>query len=108
MQEDEDALEIWGGGLKELNNMKADVSQYVPSPDAALLQEQVDELHSQWEELCLKVSVFVFGERERRRETEARGCCPGNFEKTQYFHRRGLGLHSQCRMARKKRGKWVT
>ncbi|XP_051500897.1 nesprin-2-like [Myxocyprinus asiaticus] len=56
-KEDEDSLEIWAGGLKELITMKADVSQYVLPADTALLQGQVEELHSQWEELCLKVSL---------------------------------------------------
>ncbi len=66
MQEDEDSLQIWAGGLKELTTMKADVSQYVLPTDTVLLQGQVEELHSQWEELCLKVSEWVFeSEREQ-------------------------------------------
>lgn len=65
MQEDEDKLQIWAGGLKELSTMKADVSQYVLPTDTMLLQGQVEELHSQWEELCLKVSVCVGEEKER-------------------------------------------
>ncbi len=66
MQEDEDSLQIWAGGLKELTTMKADVSQYVLPTDTVLLQGQVEELHSQWEELCLKVSecLCLRGERE--------------------------------------------
>ncbi|KAG1964264.1 nesprin-2 [Pimephales promelas] len=56
-KEYEDSLQIWAGGLKELSTMKADVSQYVLPGDTALLQGQVEELHSQWEELCLKVSL---------------------------------------------------
>ncbi|XP_051954461.1 nesprin-2-like [Xyrauchen texanus] len=56
-KEDEDSLEIWAEGLKELTTMKADISQYVLPADTALLQGQVEELHSQWEELCLKVSL---------------------------------------------------
>ncbi|XP_067239734.1 nesprin-2-like isoform X8 [Chanodichthys erythropterus] len=56
-KEDEGLLQIWAGGLKELSTMKADVSQYVLPTDTALLQGQVEELHSQWEELCLKVSL---------------------------------------------------
>lgn len=65
MQEDEDSLQIWAGGLKELTTMKADVSQYVLPTDTVLLQGQVEELHSQWEELCLKVSecLCLRGER---------------------------------------------
>lgn len=67
MQEDKDSLQIWAGGLKELTTMKADVSQYVLPTDTVLLQGQVEELHSQWEELCLKVSecLCLRGERER-------------------------------------------
>ena len=64
MQELEDSLELWAGGLRELATMKADVSQYVLPTDAALLQGQVEELHSQWEELCLKVSETREGEME--------------------------------------------
>nr|XP_021324291.1 nesprin-2-like isoform X1 [Danio rerio] len=56
-KEDEDLLQIWIVGLKELSTMKADVSQYVLPTDTALLQGQVEELHCQWEELCLKVSL---------------------------------------------------
>ncbi|XP_017539502.1 nesprin-2 isoform X2 [Pygocentrus nattereri] len=56
LQEHGDSLELWAGGLKELATMKADVSQYVLPTDATLLQGQVEELHSQWEELCLRVS----------------------------------------------------
>ncbi|XP_052390559.1 nesprin-2 isoform X4 [Carassius gibelio] len=57
IKEDEDSLQIWAGELKELTTMKTDVSQYVLPSDTALLQGQVEELHSQWEELCLKVSL---------------------------------------------------
>lgn len=60
MQEDENSLELWAGGLKKLVAMKTDISQYVLPTDTVLLQGQLEELHSQWEELCLKVS-----ERER-------------------------------------------
>lgn len=56
MQEDEKALEVWVGGLKDLNTMRTNISQYVLPIDTLLLQGQVEELHSQWEELCLKVS----------------------------------------------------
>ncbi|XP_056337531.1 nesprin-2 isoform X2 [Danio aesculapii] len=56
-KEDEDLLQIWIVGLTELSTMKADVSQYVLTTDTALLQGQVEELHCQWEELCLKVSL---------------------------------------------------
>lgn len=61
MQEDEKSLELWAGGLRDLVSMKADISQYVLPTNTVLLQGQVEELHSQWEELCLKVS-----KKERR------------------------------------------
>lgn len=56
MQEDEDSLEYWAERLTELSAMKTDLSQYIIADDVLLLQEQVEHLHCQWEELCLKVS----------------------------------------------------
>lgn len=57
MQEDEDSLEVWAERLTELSTMKTDLSQYIIADDVLLLQEQVEHLHCQWEELCLKVSA---------------------------------------------------
>lgn len=56
MQENEDSLEDWAQSLTELSAMKTDLSQYIITDDILLLQEQVEHLHYQWEELCLKVS----------------------------------------------------
>lgn len=56
MQENEDSLEDWAQSLTELGAMKTDLSQYILADDVLLLQEQVEHLHCQWEELCLKVS----------------------------------------------------
>lgn len=56
MQENEDSLEDWAQSLTELSAMKTDLSQYIIADDVLLLQEQVETLHGQWEELCLKVS----------------------------------------------------
>ncbi|KAK3542505.1 hypothetical protein QTP86_027710 [Hemibagrus guttatus] len=56
IKDDENSLEQWAGGLKELDTMKTDISQYVLPTDTMLLQGHMEELHSQWEELCLKVS----------------------------------------------------
>ncbi|XP_058234972.1 nesprin-1 isoform X2 [Hemibagrus wyckioides] len=56
IKEDENSLEQWAGGLKALDTMKTDISQYVLPTDMVLLQGHLEELHSQWEELCLKVS----------------------------------------------------
>lgn len=59
MQEDEDSLEYWAERLTELSAMKTDLSQYIIADDVLLLQEQVEHLHCQWEELCLKVSSHL-------------------------------------------------
>ncbi|XP_036841097.1 nesprin-2 isoform X1 [Oncorhynchus mykiss] len=56
-EENEASLELWAGGVKELSTMKTDLSQYILAGDATLLQGQVEQLHCQWEELCLKVSL---------------------------------------------------
>lgn len=55
MQELEEALDEWGDGLKELDNMKAELSQYIIAEDGVVLKKQVEALHRQWEELCLRV-----------------------------------------------------
>lgn len=57
MQENGDSLEDWAESLTELRTMKTDLSQYIITDDVLLLQEQVEHLHCQWEDLCLKVSV---------------------------------------------------
>ncbi|KAK2826776.1 hypothetical protein Q5P01_020990 [Channa striata] len=56
-KENEDLLEDWAESLMELRTMKTDLSQYIIADDVLLLQEQVEHLHCQWEELCLKVSL---------------------------------------------------
>ncbi|KAK9534167.1 hypothetical protein VZT92_009231 [Zoarces viviparus] len=56
-KENEDSLEDWAESLTELSTMKTDLSQYIIADDVLLLQEQVEHLHRQWEELCLKVSL---------------------------------------------------
>lgn len=69
MQENEDALEDWAESLTELSTMKTDLSQYVIADDVLLLQEQVEHLHRQWEELCLKVrDCFAFSSSTRTRQ----------------------------------------
>ncbi|XP_053290731.1 nesprin-2 [Pleuronectes platessa] len=57
IKENEDSLEDWAQSLTELSTMKTDLSQYIIAEDVLLLQEQVEHLHCQWEELCLKVSL---------------------------------------------------
>lgn len=52
MQESELALQRLAGGLRELTAMRSDVA----AEDSALLEQQLEQLHGQWEELCTKVS----------------------------------------------------
>lgn len=55
MQEPELSLQCLASGLRELATMKTDLSQYVAAGDSALLEQQLEQLHGQWEELCMKV-----------------------------------------------------
>ncbi|KAM9294370.1 nesprin-2 [Gastrophryne carolinensis] len=57
IKELEDALDEWGDSLKELDNMKSELSQYIVAEDGVVLRKQVETLHRQWEELCLRVSM---------------------------------------------------
>ncbi|XP_037837524.1 nesprin-2 isoform X2 [Kryptolebias marmoratus] len=56
-QETELSLQGLSTGLKELDTMKTDLSQYVAASDSALLEQQLEQLRCQWEELCVKVSL---------------------------------------------------
>ncbi|XP_029903714.1 nesprin-2a [Myripristis murdjan] len=57
IQEKEVSLECLASGLREMATMKMDLSQYVAAGDSALLEQQLEQLHCQWEELCMKVSL---------------------------------------------------
>ncbi|XP_058468686.1 nesprin-2-like isoform X4 [Solea solea] len=57
IQETELSLQCLATGLRELGTMKTDLSQYIPAGDSALLEQQLEQLHGQWEELCMKVSL---------------------------------------------------
>ncbi|KAF7666652.1 hypothetical protein LDENG_00098390 [Lucifuga dentata] len=57
IQEKELSLERLANGLRELATMKTDLSRYVADGDSALLEQQLEQLHCQWEELCMKVSL---------------------------------------------------
>lgn len=57
MQEAELSLQRLASGLRELDTMKTDLPQYVAAGDSALLEQQLEQLHGQWEELCMKVST---------------------------------------------------
>lgn len=56
MQEVENSLANWTHSLKELQTMKADLSQHILAEDVTVLKEQIELLHRQWEDLCLRVS----------------------------------------------------
>uniref|UniRef100_UPI0037E98A37 nesprin-2a n=1 Tax=Semicossyphus pulcher TaxID=241346 RepID=UPI0037E98A37 len=57
IQETELSLQRLASGLRDLATMKTDLSQYVAAGDSALLEQQLEQLHGQWEELCMKVSL---------------------------------------------------
>ncbi|XP_029705637.1 nesprin-2-like [Takifugu rubripes] len=57
MQESELALRRLAGGLRELSGVKTDPGLYAAAGDAALLEQQLEQLHGRWEELCTKVSL---------------------------------------------------
>lgn len=61
MQESELALQRVAGGLREL---RTDPAQYAAAGDAALLEQQLEQLHGRWEELCTKVSTPGWETRE--------------------------------------------
>lgn len=56
MQEVEKPLANWTHNLKELQTMKADLSRHILAEDVTVLKEQIELLHRQWEDLCLRVS----------------------------------------------------
>nr|XP_061806778.1 nesprin-2-like [Nerophis lumbriciformis] len=57
LQKTDLSLRLVAGGLKDLASMKTDLSPYVAAADSALLEQQLEQLHIQWEELCTKVSL---------------------------------------------------
>lgn len=74
MQESELTLQRLAGGLRELTATKSDLAQY----DSALLEQQLEQLHGRWEELCTKVSAPPWGNHRERgsnggKEREKRG-----------------------------------
>ncbi|RXM94924.1 Nesprin-2 [Acipenser ruthenus] len=58
LEEAEESLEDWTRSLAELSTMKTDLSHYIITDDVVILQEQIQHLHSQWDELCLKLSLL--------------------------------------------------
>lgn len=93
MQESELALQRLAGGLRELTAMRSDLAQDVAAEDCALLEQQLEQLHGQWEELCTKVSPGnprgrgrtkrvkdreKWGERRRRGGQMPQSCLDGD------------------------------
>lgn len=58
MQELEQSLADWAHDMKELRAMKVELAHCILTEDMMVLKEQVDHLHRQWEELCLRVSLL--------------------------------------------------
>ncbi|KAM6202620.1 nesprin-2 [Rhynchocyon petersi] len=57
MKELEKSLAIWTQNLKELRTMKADLTRHILVEDVIVLKEQIEHLHRQWEDLCLRVTM---------------------------------------------------
>ncbi|XP_029396520.1 nesprin-2 isoform X4 [Mus pahari] len=57
IKEVETSLANWTHSLKELQTMKADLSQHILAEDVTVLKEQIELLHRQWEDLCLRVAI---------------------------------------------------
>ncbi|XP_063097180.1 nesprin-2 isoform X2 [Cavia porcellus] len=53
----EKSLANWSQNLKELHTMKADLAAHVLAEDTMALKEQIEHLHRQWEDLCLRVAA---------------------------------------------------
>uniref|UniRef100_A0A8C0HMF1 Spectrin repeat containing nuclear envelope protein 2 n=1 Tax=Buteo japonicus TaxID=224669 RepID=A0A8C0HMF1_9AVES len=57
IKELEQSLADWAHDMKELRAMKVELAHCILTEDMMVLKEQVDHLHRQWEELCLRVSL---------------------------------------------------
>ncbi|XP_042654923.1 nesprin-2 isoform X2 [Tyto alba] len=57
IKELEQSLADWAHNMKELRAMKVELAHCILTEDMAVLKEQVEHLHKQWEELCLRVSL---------------------------------------------------
>uniref|UniRef100_A0A480L0G3 Nesprin-2 n=2 Tax=Sus scrofa TaxID=9823 RepID=A0A480L0G3_PIG len=57
IKELEKSLANWAQNLKELHVMKTDLTQHLLVEDVMVLKEQIEHLHRQWEDLCLRVAI---------------------------------------------------
>ncbi|KAM3852614.1 nesprin-2 isoform 7-T7 [Vipera latastei] len=53
----EKSLTNWSQNAKELDAQTVELTQFILTEDMMVLTEQIERLHSQWEELCLRVSL---------------------------------------------------
>ncbi|KAG8449354.1 hypothetical protein GDO86_016124 [Hymenochirus boettgeri] len=54
IKELEESLDEWNQSLRDLGNMKAELSHYILAEDGIVLKKQIEALHLQWGELCLR------------------------------------------------------
>lgn len=71
MQESERSLQRLATGLRDLATMKTDLSQCVAAGDSALLEQQLEQLHAEWEELCAKVRMVGWSGIDRMEYVDA-------------------------------------
>ncbi|XP_076978529.1 nesprin-2 isoform X1 [Tamandua tetradactyla] len=57
IKELEASLANWTQNLKEVRRMKADLARHILVEDGMVLKEQIEHLHQQWEDLCLRVAT---------------------------------------------------
>ncbi|XP_066128936.1 nesprin-2 isoform X3 [Saccopteryx bilineata] len=57
IKELEKSLANWTQNLTELHTMKTDLTQHILAEDVMVLKEQIEHLHRQWEDLCLRVAI---------------------------------------------------
>ncbi|KAM6069250.1 nesprin-2 [Theristicus caerulescens] len=57
IKELEQSLADWAHNMKEVRAVKVEVAYCMLTEDMMMLKEQVEHLHRQWEELCLRVSL---------------------------------------------------
>ncbi|XP_058149276.1 nesprin-2 isoform X2 [Dasypus novemcinctus] len=53
----EKSLANWNQNLKEVHRMKADLTGHILVEDVMVLKEQIEHLHRQWEDLCLRMAI---------------------------------------------------
>ncbi|XP_037688490.1 nesprin-2 isoform X2 [Choloepus didactylus] len=57
IKELEKSLANWTQNLKEVHRMKADLTGHILVEDVMVLKEQIEHLHRQWEDVCLRVAI---------------------------------------------------